>query len=153
VEFAGNLAQGHWKEAAWAAAGAAAAFFGGAVLVKAFKAWKAAKKGQPLYRGVPGNLTPKAILGRHGIAIPRGTALDEASLTKHVLGGDVNAGVTSWTTDRNIARQFSGANGTIIEVDLSKVSNRVVPRPPVAKYAAEHEVLLKDIIKGTPTKP
>jgi len=44
VEFAGNLAQGHWKEAAWAAAGAAAAFFGGAAVVKLLKTWRSSSK-------------------------------------------------------------------------------------------------------------
>src|SRR5207244_1830981 len=76
----------------------------------------AAEEGQMLFRGVGGNGTQKAILGEQGIAIPRGTALDESSLIKHVLGEDVNAGVTSWTTERSVAQRFSGPNGTIIEV-------------------------------------
>jgi hypothetical protein len=109
--------------------------------------------GQKLYRGVPGNGTQKAALGQQGVAIPRGTALDEASLIKHVLGEDVNAGVTSWTTERCRARNFSGPDGTIIEVDLSKVSNQIVPRPNVPKYGHESEVLLKGTIQGKPTKP
>jgi hypothetical protein len=46
------------------------------------------------------SVTQKAILGQQGIAIPRGTALDEGSLIRHVLGEDVNARVTSWTTER-----------------------------------------------------
>ncbi len=46
-----------------------------------------------LFRAVPGNGTQKAILGQQGIAIPRATALDEASLIKHVLGEDVNRGL------------------------------------------------------------
>lgn len=46
----------------------------------------AAEEAQMLFRGVPGNGTQKAILGEQGIAIPRGAALDEGSLVKHVLG-------------------------------------------------------------------
>jgi hypothetical protein len=114
---------------------------------------EAAEDGQMLFRGVPGNGTPKAILGEQGIAIPRGTALDEASLTQHVLGEDVNAGVRSWTTERGVAARFSGPDGTIIEVPLSDVSSQIVPRPPVLKYGSENEVLLKGTIQGTPTKP
>ena len=106
-----------------------------------------------LFRGVPGNGTQKAILGQQGIAIPRGTALDEASLIKHVLGEDVNAGVTSWTTERSVAARFSGPNGTIIEVPLNKVSSQIVPRPLVPKYGGESEVLLKGTIQGNPTVP
>ena len=105
------------------------------------------------YRGVPGNGTQKAILGQQGIAIPRGTALDEGSLIQHVLGEDVNAGVTSWTTERGVAQRFSGPKGTIIEVDLSKVSNQVVPRPNVPKYGGESDVLLKGTVQGKPTTP
>ena len=107
----------------------------------------------PLYRGVPGNGTQKAILGQQGVAIPRGTALDEASLTKHVLGEDVNAGVTSWTLNRSVAQRFAGPGGTIIELDLNDVLDQIVPRPNVLKYGAENEVLLKGPIQGTPTTP
>jgi hypothetical protein len=113
----------------------------------------AAESEQMLFRGVPGNGTQKAILGEQRIAIPRGAALDEASLTKHVLGEDINAGVTSWTTDPAVAARFPGPNGTIIEVPLSDVSSQIVPRPPVLKYGSENEVLLKGIIQGNPTKP
>jgi RHS repeat-associated protein len=107
----------------------------------------------PLYRGVPGNGTQKAILGQQGVAIPRGTALDEASLTKHVLGEDVNAGVTSWTPNRSVAQRFAGPGGTIIEVDWNDVLDQIVPRPNVPKYGAENEVLLKGPVQGTPTIP
>lgn len=110
-------------------------------------------KGQMLYRGVPGNGTQKAILGQQGIAKPLGTAIDQASLIKHVLGEDVKAGVTSWTPDRAVARRFSGPNGTIIEVPAKNVSDKIVPRPDVGKYSGESEVLLKGTIQGTPTRP
>ena len=113
----------------------------------------AAEEGQIIFRGVPGNGTQKALQGLQGIATPRGTALDEASLYLHVLGEDVNAGVTSWTLDRNIARTFAGADGTIIEVDLDTVFDQIVPRPPVPKYGSEKEILLKGTVQGRPTKP
>jgi hypothetical protein len=113
----------------------------------------AAEEGQMLFRGVPGNGTQKAILGQQGIAIPRGTALDEGSLIRHVLGEDVNAGVTSWTSERGVAARFSGPDGTIIEVPMSKVSSQIVPRPPVPKYGSESEVLLRGTVQGTPTRP
>ena len=77
----------------------------------------------------------------------------EASLVKHVLGEDVDARVTSWTTDRAAAQRFSGADGTIIEVPTEKVSSQIVPRPQVGKYASESEVLLKGPVQGTPTIP
>ena len=102
---------------------------------------------------LPGGGTEKAVLGKMGIAKPRGTVLDAESLAKHVRGEDVNSGVTSWTTDREVAKRFAGSDGTIIEVEKSKVANQVVPRPPVPKYAGEKEVLLKGTIHGTPTIP
>jgi RHS repeat-associated protein len=107
-----------------------------------------------LYRGVPGGDTEKAILGRQGVAKPRGTALDQTSLEAHVSGADAKAGVTSWTTDREIAaKRFAGSDGTVIEVNKSSVVDKVVPRPNVAKYGSEKEVLLKGTIQGTPTTP
>jgi len=70
------------------------------------------------------------------------------------LGEDVNAGVTSWTTDRNIAKnRFAGSSGTVLEVDAASVADKVVPRPNVGKYDDEAEVLFKRIIHATPTKP
>jgi hypothetical protein len=106
-----------------------------------------------LFRGVPAGETPKSVLAQQGIAKPRGTALDLDTLTAHVRGEEANAGVTSWTTDRDVARRFSGFDGTIIEVNFSDVQNRIVPRPPVQKYGSESEVLLRETIFGTPTKP
>ena len=109
---------------------------------------------QMLYRGVPNNGTERARLAAQGIAQPRGTAVDQATLTAHVMGDDANSGVTSWTTDRNIAAQrFAGPDGTVIEVPMSKVQNQVVPRPNVGKYNSEKEVLLKGTVQGTPTSP
>jgi len=88
-----------------------------------------------------------------GVAKPRGTALDEATLTAHVNGEDANAGVTSWTTDREVAKRFSGPNGIIIEVNGKGIEDYVVDRPLLEKYASEREVLLKGPIQGKPTKP
>jgi len=114
---------------------------------------KPAEEAQMLYRGVPDNGTQKAILGRSGVAKPRGTDLSPNALERHVLNKPVDSGVTSWTTDRDVAKRFSGSDGTIIEVNRSDVANRVVPRPPVAKYGAEKEVLLKGTVQGKPTTP
>ena len=105
-----------------------------------------------LYRGVPAG-TPRAKAARQGLAKPRGNALDTTALRKHVLGEDVNAGVTSWSRDRNVARRFSGSNGIILEVDESLVQTKIVPRPRIMKYADEQEVLLKGTIRATPTDP
>jgi hypothetical protein len=113
---------------------------------------KLAAESQRLYRGVPDG-TPRGNLARQGYAKPRGTAVDDYSLRKHVLGENVDAGVTSWTPDRDVAKRFSGADGTVLEVDASSVSDRVVPRPNVGKYVDEKEVLLMGTIEGTPTKP
>lgn len=108
-----------------------------------------------LFRGVPKTSAgDKARLAKQGIAKPRGSALDQRSLEKHVLGEDVASGVTSWTTRREVAKRFSGADGTIIEVPAKSVADRVVARPNIlGKYADEAEVLLKGIIQGKATKP
>jgi RHS repeat-associated protein len=108
---------------------------------------------EKLFRGVPAGDTEKSILAQSGVAKPRGTALDAASLEKHVRGEDVNSGVTSWTADRNVAKRFSGESGTIIEVNKSAVANKIVPRPNVGRYQDEREVLVKGTVQGTPTKP
>jgi len=139
--------------AALGAAGADAVLTAATMITPELRGTTLLSSEEKLYRGVPGNGTEKANLGAQGIAKPRGTALDPKSLENHVMGADANAGVTSWTTDRNVAKSFSGDEGTIIEVDKSAVANQVVPRPPVQKYGAEKEVLLKGTIQGKPTTP
>ena len=111
------------------------------------------KTEEKLYRGVPGNGTEKANLGAQGIAKPRGSSLDPAEIERHVEGANANAGVTSWTPDRSVAKRFSGNNGTIIEVNKSAVADKIVPRPPIQKNSSEKEVLLKGTIQGKPTTP
>lgn len=108
--------------------------------------------GQKLYRGVPAG-TERGRLGKQGIAKPRGRKLDDESLRAHVRGDEVDSGVTSWTTSREQAKRFAGRNGTILEVDASKVADRVVKRPDIGKYEEELEVLLKGIIEAKPTNP
>ena len=106
--------------------------------------------GQMLYRGVPAGTT-RYQQALNGVVVPRGTALDQASLVKHVLGEDVAAGVTSWTADPAVAARFAGSNGKVLQVPMSQVSNQVVPRPFVGgKYGSEAEVLLKGIINVNP---
>jgi RHS repeat-associated protein len=106
----------------------------------------AVEEGVKLYRGVPAGTT-KYEQALQGLVKPRGSALDQDSLIKHVLGEDVDSGVTSWTKDPAVAARFSGPNGLVLEVPLSNVLDRVVPRPPVGgKYENESEVLLKGII-------
>jgi len=92
-------------------------------------------------------------LAKQGIAKPRGNAVDRNSLEKHVRGEDVDSGVTSWTPDRKQAKRFSGEDGIILEVDADSVSDRIVERPNIGKYAEEKEVLLKGLIQGVPTIP
>jgi RHS repeat-associated protein len=113
----------------------------------------AKEAGEKLFRGVPAGDTEKAILGKQGVAKPRGTALDIGTLTAHVENQPAKSGVTSWTTDREIAKRFAGSDGTIIEVNRSGVANKIVTRPPVQKYGAESEVLLKGTIQGKATVP
>ncbi|MGA2280792.1 MAG: RHS repeat-associated core domain-containing protein, partial [Verrucomicrobiota bacterium] len=139
--------------AALGVAGADAVLTAGTMITPELRGTTLLSSEEKLYRGVPGNGTEKANLGAQGIAKPRGTALDPKSLENHVMGADANAGVTSWTTDRNVAKSFSGNEGTVIEVNKSAVANQVVPRPPVQKYGAEKEVLLKGTIQGKPTTP
>ena len=108
--------------------------------------------GQKLYRGVPKN-TPRGKDAVNGIAKPRGTRTDPAALEAHVRGEDIDAGVTSWTTDRAQARRFAGQNGIILEVDAQSVAGKIAPRPNIGKYQEEMEVLLKGIIQAKPTPP
>lgn len=109
--------------------------------------------GDKLYRGVPNTNSEKARLAEQGVVKPRGTATDSYSLERHVRNEDVSSGVTSWTTDRDIAKTFSGTDGTIIEVDAGSAADRVVPKPDIERYGYEKEFLLEGTIQGTPTKP
>lgn len=69
------------------------------------------------------------------------------SLSAHVLGGDVSAGVTSWTTNKAVAATFAGREGIILQIPLNKVSDRIITRPFVeGKYGHESEILLKGIV-------
>jgi hypothetical protein len=126
----------------------------GTAVAEAGEAALAKTEERLLFRGVAGPKTSlKMRLAKQGVAKPRGTKLDAASLEKHVRNEDVASGVTSWTTKRSIAKRFSGPNGVILEVEESAVANRVVPRPPINKYLDEAEVLLKGTIQARPTKP
>lgn len=105
-----------------------------------------AKETQFLYRGVPAG-TERYQQALQGIVKPRGTVLDPISLRMHVLGEDVSAGVTSWTTDTAVASRFAGSEGRILKVPYEKVFDNIVPRPFVGgKYGAESEILLKGTI-------
>jgi RHS repeat-associated protein len=106
-----------------------------------------------IYRGIPRTREPDYSLALQGIARPRGTRLDLFALELHVQNQTVASGVTSWTTTRGVARRFSGSDGVILEVQLFTVIDRIVARPPVSKYNYEHEILLKGVIRATPTSP
>ena len=92
-------------------------------------------------------------MAQQGYAAPRGKKLDPASLRKHVLGESVNAGVTSWSKERYVAEAFAGEGGLVLEVEYASVANRVVPRPPIARFSYEEEVLLKGRIDAKLAKP
>ena len=106
-----------------------------------------------IYRGIPRVDNEKYRLALVGIAKPRGARLDIDALRKHVLNEDVDSGVTSWTSIREVAKRFSGHDGIILEVDYLAVIEKFVPRPPVPKFLDEHEILLKGIITAKPTQP
>lgn len=106
-----------------------------------------------LYRDVAKTTTEKAKLAKEDIAKPRDSKLDIDSLINHVEGSRANADVTSWTTKRAVAKRFSRSSDIILEIDAASVANKIIPRPNVPKYVDETEVLLKGIIKATPTKP
>jgi hypothetical protein len=76
------------------------------------------------------------------------------SLSSPAMEGNAGFGQSSLTAEEGqmLFRGVPG-NGTIIEVDLSKVSNQVVPRPNVPKYGGENEVLLRGTVQGRPTRP
>ena len=103
-----------------------------------------------LYRGVPANTTRYAD-AIQGYVRPRGTAIDNNTLVKHILGADVSSGVTSWTTNKSIAQSFAGNGGTIIQINKSSVADKIIQRPFVeGKYAGESEILLQGTIKFKP---
>ena len=106
-----------------------------------------------LYRGIPRTRIDDFRRAQLGIALPRGKRLDLDALIKHVQNQPVDSGVTSWTTRRDVARRFSGSDGIILEVDLFAISDKIVPRPAVARYSDEHEILLKGPIQARPTQP
>ena len=106
-----------------------------------------------IYRGVPGPQTKRDAEAMTGVATPRGSRLDAEALTKHVRGEDIDAGVTSWTTDRNVAKRFAGTM-IILELPRAAVAGREVARPRVPKYLDESEILIKGRLEGArPTRP
>lgn len=100
-----------------------------------------------LYRGVPSG-TDRYNDALNGIQRPRGTKLDYDTLVKHVNNEPVKSGVTSWTSDPEIAKTFAGANGKILKIKADAVQGKVVPRPDVPKHGHEKEVLLKGTVTG-----
>jgi hypothetical protein len=100
----------------------------------------------PLYRGVPRNTARgrEALIRR--TVLPRGTSTDYAG---HVRGEPVQADVTSWTYDEQVARRFGDL---ILVIDEDDVRARVVtPHPLPNRYPQEREVLIRGPVKGFQT--
>jgi hypothetical protein len=94
-----------------------------------------------LYRGVPSG-TQRGRDALKGIVRPRG---ESQNYLKHVEGGDVAADVTSWTTDKNIAKRFGDI---ILEIEEKVVKHKIVPHPAPGLYAHEKEVLIRGVLRG-----
>jgi len=111
-----------------------------------------------LFRGVP-STSDQYANAVMGIAKPRGTLLDDDSLTLHIVGSEkANAGVTSWTIYKKYAQKLATREGTvsgiILEVDLLSVVDKIIPRPDnpeTRRYSYEGEVLLKGTVIARPT--
>ncbi len=101
-----------------------------------------------LYRGVPAKFDETQRLAELGIVVPRGSKMELPALYDHVTGRPVDAGVTSWTTDPEVAKMFAGKNGIVIEVEADQVADKVVARPQLGRFLNENEVLLKGPVYG-----
>lgn len=112
-----------------------------------------------LFRGVPVGTSPDATLkytlASQGIARPRGTSLSYSELQKHVYNDpNARAGVTSWSKRRSVAKRFSRHRGIILEIDFWSYVDRIVGHPDQDRYSDEHEVLIRDEVRGAlPTDP
>jgi len=102
-----------------------------------------------LYRGIPRG-TQRHTEALNGLVRPSGTDVSFNAWERHVHGEDVASGVTSWTTDINVARQrFAGGSGTVLRVEAARARHRFMTRPNVGgKYADELERLIRGDIFG-----
>ncbi|MCV6638487.1 RHS repeat-associated core domain-containing protein [Candidatus Albibeggiatoa sp. nov. NOAA] len=94
-----------------------------------------------LYRGVKPS-HPGYKNATQGVTKPRRSVLGHSNAAKH-NAGNTKSKLTSWSTDRNVAKRFSRDNGVILEIEVP-VKNTILSPD---KFN-EAEVLLKGTIKG-----
>lgn len=142
-----SLARGRPGAAALSAA-AAAPFIGWGATGAKFgsRAFKGGDDMMTVFRGVRPN-HPGFKDATKGIAKPRRPFTGHTNTLKHNLG-DTRSKFISTTSDRNIAKQFSGEKGIIIETQIPK--SKLIPT--IDKYN-EKEFLIKGVLKGKVTKP
>jgi hypothetical protein len=96
---------------------------------------------QTLYRGVRTS-HPGFKNAVNGVVKPRSQILGHSNPMKHNLG-NTKSKLTSWTTDRNVAKRFSRQDGVILKTKVPV--NKTIKSPDLFN---ESEVLLKGTIKG-----
>lgn len=94
-----------------------------------------------LYRGVK-NTHPGFQEAVQGVARPRQPLTGHADPTRHNLG-DTRSKFVSFTTDRNVARQFAGKEGVVLEARVPR--SRTVASPD---FFNENEVLVLGDVSG-----
>jgi hypothetical protein len=77
-----------------------------------------------------------------GVVKPRSPILGHTNPAKHNLG-NTKSKLTSWTTDRNVAKRFSRNDGVILEVQVP--NSNIIASPDKFNEA---EKLLRGTIKG-----
>jgi RHS repeat-associated protein len=99
-----------------------------------------------VYRGVrPGH--PGYENAQQGVAKARSRFLGHSDPAKH-NAGNTNSKFVSVSTNKNVAKRFSGADGVIIEAQVPRAS--LIDSPD--RYN-EAEYLVKGVFRGTPTSP
>lgn len=84
---------------------------------------------------------------QHGIASP-GDVAGHADVFAHNAGDTWTSRLTSWSTEREVARGFAGKNGVILQTSLKEMQARGVNILGSPDEFDEAEVLLEGRIAG-----
>ena len=105
------------------------------------------KNGSTVYRGVR-STHPGYKNATQGIANPRRSIFGHKNPALH-NAGNTKSKFTSWTTDRNIAKRFSGNDGVILETTVPK--SRLIFTPD--KFQEKERLILGPVRNAKVTRP
>jgi len=81
-----------------------------------------------------------------------GNPLGHADPALHNQGFTYNSRLTSWSTHRSVAKQFSGKNGVVLRTSIEEMQALGVNILASPDAFGESEVLLEGVITGLPVE-